>query len=263
MVSKKPIFVLGYPRSGTSALASLVVEMTGYQKDGEGHVMPLAQEIDHCIRKYWERFSYPPFVYLANRISYSSLISLNIEYFRAFYHSLYPSYEFVDKTPGNPPIHGVDFISRIFPEAAFLCCIRSPVEVLLSCAAKFHGESSPPDISMAVAEEIIDGWVNFANALDLEKMANPGRVLEVDQLSLRSGSPEIIISIANHIGIAISNERLEMLLEFSGIQVEDTMTECLRRSEYMTLEKSGLHPVVRELVASKALGLCEARNILL
>jgi hypothetical protein len=88
-------------------------------------------------------------------------------------------------------------------------------------------------------------------------------VLEVDQLRLRTHSSQLIASVAGHVGFDLTDKRLDELAEFSCAQVEDSLTDCLGLSEYLTIEKSGLTPDVANMLVSRTGEICTRRGIVI
>jgi hypothetical protein len=46
---RAPLFVIGYPRSGTSFAGKLLTKLTGYAGDGESHASTLLQEMHYLL----------------------------------------------------------------------------------------------------------------------------------------------------------------------------------------------------------------------
>ncbi len=131
----KHLFLLGFPRSGTTLAESLLVSQPGVTATEED------QYLHHMLTGIPERLgaqrTYPECLEL---LSAEDLSALRDEYWRAqrYYFEIDSATVLhVDKSPLNL-IH-LGAIRRLFPDAAVVVAIRDPRDVVLSCQMQsFH-----------------------------------------------------------------------------------------------------------------------------
>ena len=131
---KSPIFLVGFPRSGTTLLDTILrshpkVEVLEEKPVVDIFIKSLQKEINNDFNNL-------------EKIDSSQIIKLRQIYFdnRNKYINFDPEKIYIDKMPLNL-IH-VGEIVRIFPNAKFIFAIRNPYDVILSC---FMQQFSPND----------------------------------------------------------------------------------------------------------------------
>jgi hypothetical protein len=130
------VFILGPPRSGTSAIYFAMQEILGLPGEGESHVLPVYQRVVHAFARYCEEFAVTKGV-LANRLNSQSFRAHVLEHLRAFYDKTFPHGSFVDKTPGAEAIMGAILIRDAFPDSRIIVTRRTGIEVVQSHRRKF------------------------------------------------------------------------------------------------------------------------------
>jgi len=123
-IEDSPIFVLAYPRSGTTLLEVTLDAHPALQSMDE---QPFIQ---NALNEMRELCLYPEQL---SRLTDSQLAELRAGYWRrvATRVDLQPGKRLVDKNPLN--ILRLPVISRLFPHAPVLCLVRHPCDVALSC----------------------------------------------------------------------------------------------------------------------------------
>jgi len=123
-IEDSPVFVVAYPRSGTTLLEVTLDAHPQLQAMDE---QPFIQNALNDIR---ELCVYPEQL---SRLSHSQLAELRASYWRrvATKVQLRPGARLVDKNPLN--ILRLPVIRRLFPNAPILCLVRHPCDVALSC----------------------------------------------------------------------------------------------------------------------------------
>lgn len=124
--SKSPIFVIGFPRSGTTLLEQMLDAHPDFRSmDERGFVYQLIERMEHAGQRY-------P-VDLAD-LTQEEADQLRAVYWRLVGHTLPDRGQrrLVDKNPLN--MLCLPMILRLFPEARIVLCVRHPCDVLLSCS---------------------------------------------------------------------------------------------------------------------------------
>lgn len=233
---RAPVFIIGYPRSGTSFVGKLIEQFTEYRSHGESHTLTLLQELHHQINLYKCRSDLTG-KELVNQLDLQALTDLNTAYFRDFYNEVYGSDHFIDKTPGAVACHGWGVVKEVFPSAVFIACVRSPVEVYQSSLQKFgrqediYGEVDP--ISLA------DGWVGAMRGI--EKLADSVYSKDlhvVSQLELRASPLNVVSSLFRF--LAIPEEMIAKGVELCSLSREDVLTDTISQPRYRRLSEAGI-----------------------
>ncbi|WP_114240679.1 tetratricopeptide repeat-containing sulfotransferase family protein [Dyella sp. C9] len=120
-----PIFVVGFPRSGTTLLEQMLDAHPGLQSMDEN---PFFNNLGHLLRQHDPRILQ----------DLSVLRQYDCDELRKRYHRLVserisrrPGTRLIDKNPLN--MQWLPMIHRLFPEAKFILALRHPCDVILSC----------------------------------------------------------------------------------------------------------------------------------
>ena len=120
-----PVFVVGFPRSGTTLLEQMLDAHAGFASmDERAFVHELIERIELAGQKYPEGLA--------------SLTQEEVDQLRAVYFRMVGDVipdlghrRLVDKNPLN--MLCLPMIMRLFPESRIILCLRHPCDVLLSC----------------------------------------------------------------------------------------------------------------------------------
>jgi tetratricopeptide (TPR) repeat protein len=124
--ARSPVFVIGFPRSGTTLLEQMLDAHTDFRSmDERGYIYQLIQRMEHAEQKY--------------PADLAALTQLEADQLRSVYGRLVGrtlpdlgQRRLVDKNPLN--MLCLPMILRLFPHACIVLCIRHPCDVLLSCS---------------------------------------------------------------------------------------------------------------------------------
>jgi hypothetical protein len=230
---RAPIFIIGFPRSGTSFVGKLISQFTGYPSHGESHTLTLLQEVHHQINLYRRRTDLTGRE-LVKHFDLESLKEINTGFFRDFYLRTYGSENFIDKTPGAVACHGWGVVKEVFPTASFIACVRSPVEVYESAVQKFSGREG--DAGKIDPIELAEGWVGAMNGIE-RLAASPfaGDLFVVSQLELRVDPLPVVTKLFQFLGVP--DEKIAEGVEMCRRSREDVLTKSIATPSYKLLDE--------------------------
>jgi Flp pilus assembly protein TadD len=135
---RSPVFVIGFPRSGTTLLEQMLDAHPGFRSmDERGYVYELIERMEQAGQRYPDDLA--------------SLAQEDADQLRAVYCGLVKrtvpdlgQQRLVDKNPLN--MLCLPMILRLFPAARIILCLRHPCDVLLSCS--FQPFRSPAFMAM-------------------------------------------------------------------------------------------------------------------
>ncbi|MBD2720074.1 sulfotransferase [Synechococcus sp. FACHB-909] len=233
---KAPIFIIGYPRSGTSFVGKLIATFTRLPSHGEAHTLTLLQEIHHQVNLYRRRTDFTG-KELVKLLDLDELKDTNTRFFREFYRRTYGSDQFIDKTPGAVACHGWGVVKEVFPDAVFIACVRSPVEVYESAALKFGGRDGERPATDPV--EVATGWVSAMRGIE-QLLASPYAPDShvVSQLQLRSDPATTVTKLFSFLGLPDSV--VDDGIALCSQSREDVLTASIERPSYKTLRQASL-----------------------
>lgn len=121
----QPIFILSFPRSGTTLIEAILGARSEYQVYEE---KPTMDELFDELRQHG--LSYPE---CGDRLDAEVVGALRERYFRAAnrYAERRPGSVIVDKNPLITPT--VPLLQQVFPRARYIFAVRHPLDVCLSC----------------------------------------------------------------------------------------------------------------------------------
>src|ERR1051326_3660013 len=149
------VFVIGCPRSGTTAVAQALRRIGYAGVSGEGHVLTLVPLLRNVIADYRTSKEASPADYAVRQFPWEGLEAVIDAHIYDFFASLYDGKPFVDKTPYDALDYPVEDIRRIWPNARILYCQRNGIDNVNSQLRKF----SEAGLSFAAA------CMNWASAI--------------------------------------------------------------------------------------------------
>jgi hypothetical protein len=167
-----PVFIVGSPRSGTSALVS-VLSAVGYNGFLEGNFLTLLHHIEFSVDRYFDWFpETDPDVMLAN-IDKRDLKRRLFETFRTMVNDLNPKDPWFDKTGTPEMTAAIPIVRELWPGSVFVFAKRRGIENVLSRLKKFPSESF---------EYHCADWArNMAVWRHIRQQLPPGCFIEVEQ----------------------------------------------------------------------------------
>lgn len=195
-----PIFIVGAPRSGTSAMVTSLIRGAGLAGYNEGHVLPLLNQLHQTVDDYFAALDGR---ILAPEIKDKQLIGqLDAEGLKNFITSKFVqiieerlgSDLWVDKTPGAPMLAAVPGLAAIFPQARFVFAKRRGIENVLSRITKFPGQSFENQCKLWA--QCMDLWLPVRAGLPRE------RYIEVDLRDIALHPEETAERVGSFLGLS-------------------------------------------------------------
>lgn len=124
-MAHSPVFVIGFPRSGTTMLEQMLDAHPDFRSmDERGFIYQLIERMEHAGQRYPADLA---------ALSQDDADQLRAVYWRLVAHTLpdLGQRRLVDKNPLN--MLCLPLITRLFPAAPVVLCLRHPCDVLRSC----------------------------------------------------------------------------------------------------------------------------------
>src|SRR5579863_3528229 len=174
-MAKSPVFIVGSPRSGTSALVKALVT-AGYHGYNEGNFLPLMRIIERIIDNHFAIFAKPNPNRLASQIDRGKLKDGVERLFKQLADEAHPYPLWFDKSGHAEMIPAIPILMRLWPESVYIFCKRRAIENVASRLKKFPAQDF---------ERHCAGWAKIMAAWRAVRPELPaGRYLEVDQQDL-------------------------------------------------------------------------------
>lgn len=209
----RPIFVLGSPRSGTSAMVAGLLGGTRYRGYAEGHLLSLLPQLMATVAGHYRDSaqslsSWTMLATISQAQMEARLRALCIDVVRARFDTPY----WVDKTPSNHMIAGAPLFASIWPNARFVFMKRRAIENIASRMRKFSGEAF---------ERHCRDWSD-AMLLWAKLRGELGEsALEVDQLTLAREPDNVAALLAPFLELS-SEERIGLGRSLAQQRTEQT-----------------------------------------
>ena len=225
-----PVFVLGAPRSGTSAVAQALRSATCYQGHNEGHVLDLLNPLLRSLRRFYEiksdEITVPERNTMIKKLPEEYFSDGISALFAQAVRGLFPDRHWIDKTPTADMIWAVPHLLRIWPNAKFIFLKRRALENLISRLRKFGS---------AYFESHCLGWTGCMEAWNAVRGDLSGRALEVDQHFLARSPQRVARAVGELLALAADDiERLGRVLAKS--QPELTSVDVLAVCDAATMD---------------------------
>ena len=133
-----PVFVIGSPRSGTSALVDALFSV-GYHGFREGNLLPLLPVLAKTIDRHWSFFGKGGAEVLVSNVDPEKIKAKIAFIFKDVVDALNPTAPWMDKS-GNPEmIEAIPFLLTLWPDSRFIFAKRRALENIVSRMQKFPG----------------------------------------------------------------------------------------------------------------------------
>jgi hypothetical protein len=193
--SQAPVFILGSPRSGTSAVASSFMRGSSLKGRYEGHVLDLLAPLLRALRGFYDSkaviLQLPEEHMLIRSLPESYFASGICALFNDALRGIFPEHRWFDKTPTPDMIWAAPELARMWPRARFIFCKRRGLENLESRRRKFKNHTFEYGCQDWAA--CMEAWLSVRSAL-------AGKALEIDQYLLARRPEEAGAAISELVG---------------------------------------------------------------
>lgn len=212
-----PLFILGAPRSGTSAIGDSIRATTRYAGFNEGHFFNLFGRMLSVTKEYYRELS-------AATSNKATLIStLPMEYMNARLQDLFidiarqrfASPYWLDKTPSNEMISLAHRLLSLWPNGKFIFMKRRAIENIASRQRKFPGIRF---------EDHCEGWRDSMYLWAAHRSRFAGKAIEIDQHTMAMYPVAVAAMVADLLGLSVP-ERDSLSHMLSQTRVEQTSAD--------------------------------------
>jgi hypothetical protein len=201
-MAKSPVFIVGSPRSGTSALVKALVN-GGYRGYNEGNFLPLMRIIDRAVDNHFGVFGKPNPNVLTAQIDRAKLKNGIEHIFKQLADGAHPYPLWFDKSGHAEMIPAIPILRRLWPDSVYVFCKRRAIENVASRLKKFPAQDF---------ERHCAGWAKTMAAWRLIRPDLPPEIyLEVDQQDLIRDTEAISNKIATL--LKLDAEQLRVLVK--------------------------------------------------
>ena len=193
---RRPVFVLGAARSGTTAVCNALRSEANLFGWGEGHVFSTLFPMLTLFHQRWQSFldslsEGDRAINAAGHLDFYQLLNAvlrTVDEIYAGWCSEKGTVRWVDKTPTVHAIVSVGLLRHVYPRARFVFMVRHPLTNILSNVRKFRG---------ATPRFAINTWFTVATSwLKVRQTLESGTYLELRQEDLTPQANEVAQKLA-------------------------------------------------------------------
>jgi hypothetical protein len=190
-----PVFIVGPPRAGTTALA-VALRQAGYFGYDEGHLLNLLSPAARLVEEHFSENRAGVSTQLLSCVDRDRLIDGIVRLVAKFQLEHTPNQPWYDKTPGVHMIRSIGLLRRAWPQAAFVFAKRRGIENIVSRMKKFPATGFAQHCAfwaeeMAAWREVRDSGI---------------RKIEVDQYDL--AHRPVLMAVRLGIFLGLSREQM-------------------------------------------------------
>ena len=210
-------FIVGSPRSGTSAVGNLVQLAYDIKVHGEAHVAQAFQELIEQANAFFNHSSAAldkgTLVQAVPALYIEAQLVLNL---RELYHRFYPGQAIVDKTPGIKMLECLPLLLKAFPHANVIYCQRRGIENISSRMRKFV--NVPFEGHCRQWKRSISVWQKLKNTITRD-LGHSDWCVQIEQFDLAKTPAAIIEKLLVFLDIPLNNQnKLQRYLERNAPQ---------------------------------------------
>ncbi|MDC3320120.1 sulfotransferase [bacterium] len=208
-VDRKPIFILGMPRSGTTLLEQVLCAHPDIGTAGE--LRDLAR-----IARTFSLTASQPWPFCINELGQDEILKMASDYLESLERQNPKDAFVIDKMPQNFLHTGL--AAALFPEATLIHCVRDPLDTCLSS----YFQIFPSGIDFAYdLEDLGHYYRHYQNLMDYWQKILDSRLIELRYEELVSGPRQALQPILEKLGLPWSDACLS---HQDSIQRVDTLS---------------------------------------
>lgn len=213
--SRKPIFIVGSPRSGTSILGNALRQVLNADNSySEGHVLALFPELEVSVKNYYASTPASQLEgFMLGHMNQALLIQQLHQTIKGQYEQMVTSEWMIDKTPGIPMLQSLANIQQLWPQAHFIFAKRRGIENINSRLHKFPQESFENHCQQWQSSMML--WRQLRTELS--------RKLEIDQYDIQKTPIRVAKQLAQFLGLN-SLQEVSLSQRFSSDRPEQLVT---------------------------------------
>lgn len=215
---RNAVFVVGSPRSGTTAIGNTIQRALNVKSHGESH---MAELVDGLIVKATEYVTQSKAANnkgtLAWEVPAIFVKAQLMDNFRQLYASYYPQKILIDKTPGIPMLEALPTLLQIYPNAKVVYCQRRGIENIDSRMRKFKDVSFATHCKQWVNS--INKWASVKKAINEITNKKNQWFIEIEQFELATDPVSSLTRISHFLDLKKQAlNRMQVYLENSSPQ---------------------------------------------
>ncbi|MBR8827308.1 MAG: sulfotransferase [Gomphosphaeria aponina SAG 52.96 = DSM 107014] len=226
---KKPIFVIGSARSGTSIISKAIKLGAGIYGYNEGHLLPIVAVLVKEIEKEYEKKKHilDKKGYMIAHTNQKEIEERIINVFKDVCEGIYKDEVWIDKTPDLGMIAATPYILRAWPQSKLIFAKRRGVECIISRTRKFQNVSFENHCKFW--KQCMEEWLKVRESLK-------GHYIEIDQREI-SLNPE---KVAKEIGnlLKIEEEKIKRIKEVF-VNQRPEFTGGTEKTEAIEIKETG------------------------
>lgn len=193
-MARYPVFIVGSPRSGTSALVDAMLA-AGYSGFREGMFLSLLSGLNELVSQHFATFGTDASEeVLISRIAPEPLKAELFSVIKRYADAAEPPAPWFDKT-GNPDmIRAVPIIKRLWPDGVFIFSKRRGIENVLSRLSKFPAYD--------FEYHCRDWATNMGAWREVRQLLPAGSFVEVDQRDMIQNPARVAAKLQAFLGLA-------------------------------------------------------------
>jgi hypothetical protein len=198
-------FIIGSPRSGTSAVGNLVQRAFDIKSHGEAHVAQAFQElIDHSKNYFDSSLAVLKKGNLIQEVSALYIEAQLVLNLRQLYQRFYNNQPIVDKTPGIKMIECLPLLFKVFPQAKVIYCQRRGIENISSRIRKFT--NVPFEGHCKQWKRTVLLWQKMKLSIS-DGVGHSQWCLQIEQFDLASNPQKIVKELLTFLGMPLNKEK--------------------------------------------------------
>lgn len=199
--NKRPIYITGSPRSGTSAMVMAIKKATDYPGYSEGLVLGMLDGINHAIENGYTTCDSTNENFMISKVDKDQLRKDIFDIYKNRIEDLFQGHDiWIDKTVSVAGASAVPCVKMIWPKTKVIFMKRRPIETMISRIKKFPKRTF--EVQCKNWSKIMNSWL-----LNREKLTKD-EYIEVDQREMSLDSKKVAHDVATYLGLDQDQEKI-------------------------------------------------------